>query len=161
MQRKTAVEIGVYEGVTTAILASNMAADGSLYAVDPFFPGRVGICWARQIALREVSRSAATARVHWIRDLSHNAVKQISTDFDFIFLDGDHSLGGITRDWNDWAPRVIAGGIFALHDTRIPAHDPTVAGLGSYQYFESHIRSDARFELVEQIDSLSILRKRA
>jgi predicted O-methyltransferase YrrM len=94
--------------------------------------------------------------VRRIRDLSHDAAKFLPTEFDFIFLDGDHSLAGIARDWNDWAPRVEAGGVFAQHDTRVPEHDPTVAGLGSYQYFESRIRVDPRFELLEQVDSLSL-----
>jgi hypothetical protein len=35
---------------------------------------------------------------------------------DFVYLDGDHSLKGCTRDIVAWAPKVKAGGILAGHD---------------------------------------------
>lgn len=36
-----------------------------------------------------------------------------------------------------------------------------VAELGSFRFFEENIRQDSRFEIVEQVDSLSILRRQA
>jgi predicted O-methyltransferase YrrM len=90
---------------------------------------------------------------------SREACQHLTGMFDFIFVDGDHSLEGIACDWQDWSRRVIQGGIIALHDTRVPAHDPSVANLGSCLYFDSHISRDPRFTLVEQVDSLSVLRK--
>ncbi len=35
---------------------------------------------------------------------------------DFVYLDGDHSLAGCTRDIVAWAPKVKVGGILAGHD---------------------------------------------
>jgi hypothetical protein len=46
-----------------------------------------------------------------------------------------------------------------LHDTLVPPYNPGVAKLGSHKYFVEHIQHDARFEMVEQVDSLSILRR--
>jgi hypothetical protein len=58
-----------------------------------------------------------------------------------------------------WTSRPsLLGGIIALHDTRVPEHNPDVATYGSYNFFEKHIRGDRRFTLVEQVDSLSILK---
>ena len=37
------VEIGVWHGVTTCRLRGQMAADGILYAVDPYPVGRLGV----------------------------------------------------------------------------------------------------------------------
>ena len=48
------VEIGVWHGVTTTILRRVMAADGILFAVDPFFPGRLGFSVQKLIAHGEV-----------------------------------------------------------------------------------------------------------
>jgi hypothetical protein len=47
-----------------------------------------------------------------------------------------------------------------LHDTKVPAHDLSVAQLGSHQYFESVIQSDPRFEVVDTVDSLSVLKRK-
>ena len=157
--RRQALEIGVFEGATTALIAKEIAPDATLFAVDPFFPGRLGICWGKMIAEREVSRTAGARKVVFLRCLSHDAVSQIANDFDFIFLDGDHSLAAIAQDWTDWSVRVVPGGVMLLHDTQIPAHNPRVGELGSYRYFHEIISRDPRFEILETVDSLSVLRR--
>ena len=42
---KRLVEIGVFEGVTTHVIADHMDVDAEFHGVDPFFRGRLGICW--------------------------------------------------------------------------------------------------------------------
>lgn len=157
--RKQLVEIGVYEGFTTAILAGAVDNGSVIHAIDPFLPGRLGICWGKLIAKREIGKAKSRGRVEFLEHFSHEAASLIRGEFDFVFIDADHSLEGIRRDWADWSPRIRPGGIMALHDTQVPAHDPSVAQLGSFQYFEAHIRHDNRFEVVEQVDSLTILRR--
>lgn len=157
--RRQAVEIGVYEGVTTGTIASVLSADAVLYAVDPFLPGRAGICWSKSIAKRESRRFHPACRIEFVEQFSHHAAQCIAGTFDFIFIDGDHTWDGIAQDWLDWAHRVDAGGIVALHDTIVPAHNANVATLGSHQYFIEHIQHDQRFEIVDQIDSLSVMRR--
>jgi predicted O-methyltransferase YrrM len=158
--RRRVVEIGVYEGLTSALLLRAMAAGSVLYAIDPFFAGRLGLCWGKFIARRETARVKSTAKIIFVEKLSFDALQDVPGELDFLFVDGDHSLEGIKRDWADWSPRMASGGIIALHDTRVPTHNPRVAALGSYQYFESYIRQDSQFEIIEQVDSLSILRRR-
>lgn len=157
---RVAVEIGVYEGVSTVVIGKNLAAGAVLYAVDPFLPGRLGICWNRIIARREVDRAKLPCEVRFIRTTSHDALKRIDhPELDCVFVDGDHSLAGIQQDWQDWSGRVARGGFMLLHDTQIPAHNPHVAALGSFQYFRDTISNDERFETVEIVDSLSVLRR--
>ena len=36
--------------------------------------------------------------------------------FDFVFLDGDHSYDGVTRDLIAWFPKVKSGGYIGGHD---------------------------------------------
>jgi predicted O-methyltransferase YrrM len=157
--RHRLVEIGVYEGVSTNVLASAMSPRGILYAVDPFTPGRLGFCWSELVARKEASRSRRD--IVFIKLLSRDAARSIDGDFDMIFIDADHSFDGIKQDWDDWSSRVVPGGIIALHDTRVPEHDPAIATYGSYKFFEEHIRGDPSFALVEQVDSLSILKRHA
>jgi predicted O-methyltransferase YrrM len=158
--RRRAVEIGVFEGATTALIAKNMAPDGKLYAVDPFFSGRLGICWGKVIAKREIKRSGVGDRISLVEALSHDAAAIITeNDFDFIFIDGDHSLPAIRQDWGDWSGRIVSGGVALLHDTQVPQHNPRVRELGSYQYFQETISHDPRFELLDLVDSLSVLRR--
>jgi predicted O-methyltransferase YrrM len=158
--RSLAVEIGVYEGVSTVVIGKNLTPGAILYGVDPFLPGRLGICWNRIIARREVSRARLRCEVRFIRTTSHEALDRIPhQEFDCIFIDGDHSLGGIEQDWQDWSARVAKGGFVLLHDTQIPAHNPHVADLGSFQYFRDTVSHDERFEMVEIVDSLSVLRR--
>ncbi|NEP54692.1 MAG: class I SAM-dependent methyltransferase, partial [Moorea sp. SIO3C2] len=146
--KQNLVEIGVYEGATTRLLADQLDNEAKLYAVDPFIPGRLGICWGRIVAKLEINKSPHARQVNLIEKYSHEALVDIPNAPDFIFIDGDHSLEGIMRDWADLAGLVSSGGIIALHDTRIPNHNPNVANLGSYQYFESYIRHDNRYDLI-------------
>ena len=154
-----AVEIGVYEGANTVRIARALASAGRVFAVDPFSRGRLGVCWSGLVARRHIAASGVGARVTIVRALSWEAATRIEGLFDFVFIDGDHSLEGITRDWADWSPRIDVGGVIALHDTRASPLNPGVETLGSALYFESHIRHDARFRLVEQVDTMSVLER--
>lgn len=155
--KRRAVEIGVFEGVTTGVIAAALDPTGTLYAIDPFLAGRLGICWGKPIAKRESRRFRPRCQLEFVEAFSHQASQRIGGEFDFLFIDGDHSWDGIAQDWSDWSPRIALGGIIGLHDTRIPEHHPAVAQLGSYQYFNERIIKDSRFRLIDQVDSLSIL----
>jgi predicted O-methyltransferase YrrM len=159
--KRRGVELGVYEGATTVVLARAMKASGGgkLYAIDPFYGGRLGLCWGELIARWEIRRADLGDTVRIVKAISTVAARQLDGVFDFVFVDGDHSLEGFAQDWSDWSGRIAGNGIIALHDTRVPAHNPSVRDLGSLRYFESHIRNDTRFTLVEQIDSLSVLQR--
>jgi predicted O-methyltransferase YrrM len=159
-QKMRAVEIGVFEGVTTGTIATALDPNATLYGIDPFITGRIGICWGKPIAKKEAYRSNPKCKIEFVEEFSNVAAEKTDGTFDFVFIDGDHSWDGIVQDWKDWAPRIDPGGIIALHDTVVPKHNPRVADLGSHEYFVQHIQHDDRFELVEQVDSLSILRRR-
>jgi predicted O-methyltransferase YrrM len=159
------LEIGVFEGNSTKLLAESMNPSGILYAIDPFFAGRLGISYGELISRSQISKACQQnkgVQVQVLKDFSYTVAQKNKDlcDLDLIFIDGDHSLEGITRDWSDWSNRVKKGGIIALHDTKVPDYNPNVANLGSFQYFESHIKYDERYELIEQIDSLSVLQRK-
>ena len=157
---KRIVEIGVFEGFTTRMLAEKSDADAVVYGIDPFFVGRLGISWCRRTALSYNRRHVASGKVKFISKLSTDAGSDIPDSVEYIFVDGDHSLAGIKADWKFWSERLASGGIIALHDTLLTLEKPVGYSLGSIEYFRDHIQHDPRFETLAQQDSLSVLKKR-
>ena len=160
--RRSLVEIGVWHGVTTKIMRSEMAEDGVLFAIDPFPAGRLGISLHQLIAHREVAR-IGRGQVKWIRALGREALERATAEgmraVDFVFIDGDHSFEGIRQDWELWTPYVMSDGIVALHDSRsTPARN--IESAGSVIFTREQILTDERFSLVEQVDSLTIMKRR-
>src|SRR6267143_3081666 len=109
--RARLVEIGVFEGVGTRVLAGAIARGGELFAIDPFVTGRLGMNWGKPIALSQIKKANSRGTVTVIKAFSWEAAKQLDGLFDMIFIDGDHSLEGIRRDWEDWSVKVQSGGI--------------------------------------------------
>jgi predicted O-methyltransferase YrrM len=161
--KKRLAEIGVWEGRTTRRLRAVMAADATLYAVDPFPRGRLGFSTQRAIATREIA-SVANGTVVWVRKTAaHAAADPRVVDaggFEFVFLDALHTYEGLREDWTAWSPLVAPGGVIAIHDSR---STPGVHGedVGGVRFTSEVILKDARFELAEAVDSLTVLlRKR-
>lgn len=56
-------------------------------------------------------------RTHLIRDYTVNAADQIADrSVDFVFIDADHTYGGVVEDIKAWAPKVREGGALMGHD---------------------------------------------
>ena len=160
--RARIVEIGVWHGVTTAVLRRAMAPDGVLWAVDPFPAGRLGISLQQPIARSEVRR-IRNGTVRWIRETGENAAglyrRQGGPPVDLVFIDGDHSYQGLLRDWSAWSPVVARGGVVCLHDSRSTPERP-IAEAGSVVATSEVVRKDPAFDLVDEVDSLTIVRRR-
>lgn len=116
------LEIGTAHGGTFYLWTRVASSDALLVSVDrpPWElddPGE-----AKQLqAFRRFGRKGQ--RLHFIRSDSHAAhsreelVRLLNSErLDFLFIDGDHSLDGVRRDWLDYAPLVRRGGLIALHD---------------------------------------------
>jgi predicted O-methyltransferase YrrM len=154
-----AVEIGVFEGVNTVVISKNMKPDGKVYGIDPFFKGKLGICYHKYISKLNLRRNKVSDKVVLIEKLSNDAASDVPVQFDFIFIDGDHSYEGIKMDWEIYSRKITKGGIIALHDTTVPDFDPGRASLGSISYFNDVIAHDKSFQKIETVDSLNILRR--
>jgi predicted O-methyltransferase YrrM len=156
---RTAIEIGVYEGVNTAIIARTLGTDGTIYGIDPFFKGSLGICYSKIITKLHLKRNGVTARVQLIEKFSFDAVGDVPEKVDFIFIDGDHSYEGVRKDWTLYSDKVKPGGIMALHDTStVPADAGYVQD--SVRYYGDVIKDDQRYEWLETIDRMNVLRRK-
>lgn len=160
--RRRLAEVGVWHGVTTCRLRRAMATDGVLFGVDPYPPGRLGFSAQRVIARREVSKSEG-GEVRWLRLTGEEAARRLAREgappVDFVFIDGEHSYDGLRRDWEAWSGLVAPGGVVALHDSCSSA-ERDIEDAGSVRYTREVIRLDARFEVAEVVDTLTVLRRR-
>lgn len=160
--RRRLVEIGVWHGVATRRLRSTMAADGVLFAIDPFPPGRFGFSWEYLIARGEIGHEC-NGEVRFLVMTSAQAASRF-TEFcaeplDFIFIDGEHSYAGLQTDWTLWAPKIAAGGIVALHDSRsLPGR--TCHDNGSVRFTNEVILPNQDFRVVDTVESLTILERK-
>lgn len=59
-----------------------------------------------------------------IPGLSHENRDKVSGQFDFIFIDADHTTEAVTRDFNLYADLARPGGLIALHDIDMPKGNP-------------------------------------
>ena len=155
--RRQLVEIGVWHGVTTARLRKAMDPDGEISAVDPYPAGRLGVNLQERIAKRE-AESVPRGRLRWLKTTGERAAAG-HPPVDFMFIDGDHSEAGLLADWRAWSGLVSRGGLVALHDSHSTPSRP-INDAGSVKVTNEVILPDPRFELVEVIDSLTVLRRR-
>ena len=159
--KRRLVEIGVWHGINTRRLKAVMAPDGILYAVDPFPKGRLGFSVQRYIAYHEVARER-NGSVRWIRDTGESAGRAYAAaggdQIDFIFIDGDHTYQGLQNDWETWSLLVGLGGIVALHDS-CSTPERQIDDAGSVRFVRTVILADPRFEVIEIVDSLTVLHR--
>lgn len=153
--RRMLVEIGVMHGASTRLLCEAMAPEGTLVAVDPFPPGRLGVSFEWAVAHREVAR-AKPRGVVWRRERSEDTAGSWVEPIDFLFIDGDHSWTGIAHDWTAWSRFVEPGGVAALHDS---IEVPGRAAADSVRYTREVVLADPRFHCVDRVDSLTVLRR--
>lgn len=151
MRAKTIVEIGCYEGSTTLALAQNQSA--AIYSIDPFFRGRLGVCYGEVVA-KALRWKRKLKNVEFLKGFSYELAPKFAGAIDFIFIDADHSYDAIKRDWEDWFPKLRPGGIIALHDCILAANSP--GHLGSMKFYAEDIPRLSGIRQIDSIDSLVV-----
>jgi predicted O-methyltransferase YrrM len=154
-----ALEIGSYQGVSSGRIAAGLAGGGMLYCIDPWQPTAQGSrnpCW--RIFERHIRRLGMEGRVTVIRGFSNEVAPRIPGGLDFAFVDGDHSWEGLKTDWSIICDKLRRGGLVCLHDVAIPASEPW-RHRPSVDFFENVIRRDPRFEILEVVHSMAVLRR--
>lgn len=158
-EAKVIVEIGVFEGFTTRFLAESTVLDSRIYGVDPFFPGRLGICWGESIARHVLRPYLRAGRVFLLSMKSDEVSDEIDGPIDFVFIDADHSWEAIQTDWAKWTELLRMGGVIALHDAVFDPENNVVRRYGSHEFYEQVVKNDSRFEIAETVGSLAVMRK--
>lgn len=158
--RQRLVEIGVWHGGTTRYLRAAMRPDATLYAVDPYPPGRVGVSLPRLVARREV-RKETNGTVVWLRMAGAAAARTATIrnlpGLDFVFVDNAQTDEHLRVEWEAWAPLIAPGGVIALHDTR--PGPPGMPEQSSEIYAREVVLHDPRFTTVDAVDTLTVLQR--
>jgi predicted O-methyltransferase YrrM len=121
--RECAVEVGVYEGVTSAAMAGTLSPTGTLYLVDPYTLGArlerwLGLSFTSHVARRSVR--PWRQRVRFVRATSLEAARSLDLHrpADLVFVDADHGYEAVRDDLRAWSPKLAPGGVLAFHDSR-------------------------------------------
>lgn len=117
-------EIGVCLGFTTESFAKQIPNLDTLYAVDnyPSFIdwNGVDINEDRQKLMKEYAYNKLKIfdkKIKLIYNTSEEFSKTIEDNsLDFIFIDGDHSYSGVSRDLKNFFPKMKSGSLFGGHD---------------------------------------------
>lgn len=153
-----AVEIGTYQGVSAAVIASVLDPHGILFCIDPWPDSNARPNPSWHICQRHLRRQKVTHRINILRAASRDVRNKIPDVIDFVFIDGDHSWEGIKTDWEIVSPRIARGGVVCLHDSFVPPAEPW-KHLPSVDFFHTVIGLDQQFRIVGQVDSMAVLRK--
>jgi predicted O-methyltransferase YrrM len=122
---RVVVEIGTAAGGVFHALAQLASQDALLASIDApveSYGGGAGEMDRAAASMLE-AMTGPLQRVRLIRDRSFHyssllELKQFLGDqpIDLLFIDGDHSYGGVHADFAMYAPLVRPGGLIALHD---------------------------------------------
>ena len=80
---------------------------------------------------------------------------------DFLFIDGDHSFEGVHRDFESYKNKISKNGVIAFHDARIFDQGWTTKEWGPVKFIDKFIRGNKEWEIVEETDSLVLVKKAA
>ncbi|MGI0009667.1 MAG: CmcI family methyltransferase, partial [Nitrosopumilaceae archaeon] len=120
---KTVLEIGTSNGGTLFLLCKAADVSATIISVDlpngPF-GGELYPDW--KISFYQSFKNN-TQKIHLLRNDSHDVrtlqeIKRIlnKQKIDFLLIDGDHSYGGVKKDFELYGPLIGNGGIIAFHD---------------------------------------------
>lgn len=127
---RVAVEVGSFLGASTVWIASAMEANGVLHAVDRFELSRRFA--ARRPDVPEdvkgafdarIERAGLSARVRSHVGDSPTLLREMRRELlglggvDLAFIDGDHTIPGVVRDFWAVEPALTPGAIVVFHDT--------------------------------------------
>ena len=170
--RTPCLEIGSYCGKSTLYLGTACRERGALlYAVDHhrgseehqpgeeyFDPELVTVGGAVDTfaAFRDtVTRAGLLETVVPIVAPSRLAARDWSIPLGLVFIDGGHSMDAALTDYRAWAPRVMPGGILAIHDI-FP--DPADGGRPPFEIWQL-ARASGLFEELALVKTLGLLRR--
>lgn len=128
------VEIGRYRGGTALLLA---AAGGDVLSIDI----DEGLRESDESLCSALSRLGLEGKVELVFADSSTLPIQAGS-IDLVFVDGNHTYEGVSRDVAHWVPALRHGGILLLHDAKWPEpsrpwnRPPDAAVLGVHRLVE-------------------------
>lgn len=155
LKPKTVVEIGTARGGTLYALCQVAAPDALIVSID--LPGGAfGGGYSEKDKQTFLTYAKDKQVMRFMRMDSHQKStkdKLVSLlenrKIDFLFIDGDHTFGGVTRDWLDYSPLVREGGLVAFHDILL---HPKVPECQVYRLWKELERQYETLEFIDKRD---------
>jgi predicted O-methyltransferase YrrM len=122
------VEVGSHRGRSTAALA--LGSKGApVYAIEPHevFEGMYGSTFGpedRKAFFENMLRVGVVEDVRLVNLSSEVVSRGWTRPIGLLWLDGDHTLEGVRRDFEAWEPFLRPGSVVAFHDALDPDGGP-------------------------------------
>lgn len=168
------VEIGTYQGKSAILLAAAARAGGRMLLTvdhhrgseehqpgwDYHDPGlvdpAVGLIDTLPLARRALALAGVEDSVLLLVGRSAEVARRWPGAAGFVFIDGGHTDEAARADYEGWAPKLLPGGLLAIHDV-FP--DPADGGQAPYRIYRRAVESD-EFTEAGGAGSLRILVRR-
>lgn len=151
------VEIGSWKGRSTVWLGygSKEGNHVKVYAVDPHTGSSehrlFGRVWTFDDFMENIKWNHLEDVVIPLVTNSESAVHLIAEPVEMIFIDGSHEYEDVKNDFQLWYPKIITGGVLALHDvTTFP---------GPARIAEEFIQHSDNFTDITIVDSMLVATK--
>ena len=141
------VEIGSFHGKSTVVLAHASRAAGreKVIAIDPSNGGAIDAFH------RNLARAEVAGHVTPIVATSDDAVAGWRDSIRLLWIDGAHSYEQVGRDFHNWAPFVVDGGVVAFHDS--------YEWDGVRRVIDEQVAASSDYGLIGVVDSIAAFRK--
>lgn len=154
------VEVGSYRGRSTVFLARG-SMDGNMapvYAIEPHqdFIGILGGVFGpkdKAYFYRAMLDNKCGEVVRLVNLSSEIISSGWKDKISILWIDGDHSYGGVKRDFECWKPHLLPGALVIFDD----ATDPTLGP----QTLINELTAAEEFKVVFQVGRISVLRDQA
>lgn len=160
-QPQNVVEIGCYIGISSLWIGSalHQIGRGHLFGVDMFVDKepRPPYCWdylrsPLDFARRHAEKAGLNGIIDFVQSKSgvfgENFPSYTREKIDFLFIDGDHRVGGCIDDLISFYPHIKEGGHILLHDT-----NPKLCGWHGPRYLLDHYFNHSPLFEVTEIDT--------
>lgn len=146
------IEIGRFSGGSTLLIASAVGKKGKLLSIDksPQNDEKLRVILTHAELLERVELVVGDAN-ELVRD----------EQYDFVFIDGDHSYEGAKKDHNKWGKLVRAGGYIIHHDMGNGREYSTQHGELSLLMNDIINKQQDVVELIEEVGSMCMFRRKS
>jgi len=146
------VEIGSYKGRSTIRLAQG-SRDGAgvpVHAIDPHVKD------SKRAFLDNIERAGVADLVVPVVARSDDAVRDWQRPIGLLFIDGNHDLPFVERDFTAWFPHVVEGGVVALHDTTAALRHKLLGYTGPRYVAARYLFASDRVHDVSVVDTTTL-----
>jgi predicted O-methyltransferase YrrM len=143
------LEIGSLRGKSAIVLAlasrladsgpTTVAAVDPLPDVGPMATDSLGRESAEALLRANLTAAGVAEQVEIYKMLSHDLAKTWARPLRMLWIDGSHKFPAVSRDFADFSPHLVDGGVIAFHDVLHPRCD------GPLRVFAEKVLKNDRF----------------